>query len=68
MKILMIYSSSFSYDTALKSLETVPDLKEKRSFENVKLAFIQMEENDELKTHLKKQSIFFKKKAPYIGR
>jgi len=60
MKILMIYSSSFSYDTALKSLKTVPDLKEKRSFENVQLAFIQMEEHDELKPPLKKASNFIK--------
>ena len=56
----MIYSDKFSYRTTLKSLESVPDMKEEKTFSNVQLAFIQMEEHDQIKPPLKKSANFIK--------
>jgi predicted deacetylase len=60
MKILMIYSEEFAYATAEKSLESVEELKEEKRFENVQLAFIQMEKHDEERPPLKKSANFIK--------
>lgn len=60
MKLLMIYSESFSYSTTSKSLDSAPDQDEKRQFEQVQLAFIQMEKHDEERTPLKKSANFIK--------
>lgn len=60
MKILMIYSEEFAYTTAKKSLESVEELEEEKRFQNVQLAFIQMEKHDEEKAPLKKSANFIK--------
>lgn len=60
MKILMIYSEEFAYSTSKKSLESVEDLREEKQFQNVQVAFIQMEKHDEEKAPLKKSANFIK--------
>lgn len=60
MKILMIYSSHFSFETTVKSLENVDEIQEKKEFKDVQLALIQMEEHDEVKPPLKKSANFIK--------
>ncbi len=46
MKLLMIYSDSFSYEPQIKTLPDFPDFTEYVKLENVLVAFIQMEEKD----------------------
>jgi len=43
----MIYCDRFGYNPAIKNLENVEEHKEGKSFENVQVAFIQVEEHDE---------------------
>lgn len=47
MKLLMIYADSFSYRTGVKTLDSVPDLDEKRTITDALLALIQLERDDE---------------------
>jgi predicted deacetylase len=60
MKILMIYCERFAYASREKSLSSVPDIREEKAFEQVQLAFIQMEEHDEENPPLKKSANFIK--------
>lgn len=60
MKLLMIYTSEFSYETSQKSLQEIDELESKKQFENVQLALIQMEEHDEENPPLKKSANFIK--------
>ncbi len=46
MKLLMIYMKRFAYNPTIKTIETMPDHKEEKSFENVQAAFIQVEKED----------------------
>jgi len=46
MKLLMIYADRFAYKTSLKTLETAPDVDEKRAIEKALIGFIQLEEHD----------------------
>ena len=48
MKLLLIYADKMKYRTALKTLESEPDLDEERSFEGVLVGFIHLEEADEV--------------------
>lgn len=47
MKILMLYVNRFSYKTASKGLEGVPDLDEENEFKNAVVGFVHLEEKDE---------------------
>ena len=47
MKLLMIYATSFGYNPTIKSIESMPDFNEAKSFDNVQVAFIQVEKEDE---------------------
>ena len=47
MKILMIYCNRFAYRPAIKNLEGVEEHTEGKEFENVQVAFVQVEEHDE---------------------
>lgn len=47
MKLLMIYSTSFGYNPTIKTIEDMPDFSETKNFENVQVAFIQVEKEDE---------------------
>jgi Archaea-specific editing domain of threonyl-tRNA synthetase len=47
MKLLMIYMNKFSYNPTIKTIETMPDHKEKKEYENIQAAFIQVEKKDE---------------------
>ncbi len=47
MKLLLIYADKMRYKTALKTLESEPDLDEEQSFEDVLVGFIHLEEVDE---------------------
>lgn len=47
MKLLMIYMNKFSYNPTIKTIETMPDHIEKKNFENIQAAFIQVEKEDE---------------------
>ncbi len=47
MKLLMIYMNTFSYKPNIKTLESMPDFTEGKSYENVQTAFIQVEKEDE---------------------
>lgn len=46
MKLLMIYCNRFAYKPQIKTLPDFPNFEEDESFENVLVAFIQMEEKD----------------------
>ncbi len=46
MKLLMIYCDKFTYKPQIKTLPDFPDFEEQEIFENVLVAFIQMEEAD----------------------
>ncbi len=46
MKLLMIYCNRFSYLPKIKTLENFPDIPEGKTYQNVLVAFIQMEEKD----------------------
>jgi hypothetical protein len=47
MKVLVMYVDKFSYQPAIKTIETEPDVTEGASFSNSILAFIQVEKDDE---------------------
>ncbi len=47
MKLLMIYAKKFSYKPTIKVLENAEEVGSGESFENVQVAFIQMEKEDE---------------------
>jgi Archaea-specific editing domain of threonyl-tRNA synthetase len=47
MKLLMIYMKKFSYNPTIKTIETMPDHTEKKEYENIQAAFIQVEKEDE---------------------
>jgi len=47
MKLLMIYAKRFSYKPTIKVLENAKEVCSGESFENVQVAFIQMEKEDE---------------------
>ena len=47
MKLLMIYMRKFSYTPTVKTIETMPDDVQKKSFKEVQTAFIQVEQKDE---------------------
>ena len=47
MKLLMIYSDTFYYKTAVKNLETVEDYSKEETIKDALVAFIQVEKEDE---------------------
>jgi len=47
MKLLMIYTTRFSYKPTIKTIESMPDFSEEKEFQNVQTAFIQVEKEDE---------------------
>ena len=47
MKLLLWYMDNFSYKTASKGLEDVPDLDEEGTFKNAVIGFVHLEEKDE---------------------
>jgi len=47
MKLLMIYMNKFSFKPIIKTIESMPDFSEKKEFENIQAAFIQVEKQDE---------------------
>ena len=47
MKLLMIYAKKFSYTPTIKVLEDAEEMSSGETFENVQIAFIQMEKEDE---------------------
>jgi hypothetical protein len=49
MKLLLFYAHSFSYETAAKSLPTVPDVKQKEKIENGVVVFFHVEAEDSKK-------------------
>jgi D-Tyr-tRNAtyr deacylase len=49
MKLLMIYMNNFSYTPAIKTIESMPDYSEEKKYENIQVAFIQVEKEDEEK-------------------
>ena len=49
MKVLVIYVNEFSYQPAVKNIETAEEIREGKSFNDAILAFIQVEESDEVK-------------------
>jgi hypothetical protein len=46
MKLLLFYAHSFSYETAAKSLSTVPDLKRKENIKDAVVIFFHVEAED----------------------
>ena len=46
MKLLLFYAHSFSYETASKSLATVPDVKKKESVKDAAVIFFHVEAQD----------------------
>ena len=46
MKLLLFYAHSFSYETAAKSLSTVPDVNKKESIKNAVVIFFHVEAED----------------------
>ncbi|MEZ5359297.1 MAG: threonyl-tRNA synthetase editing domain-containing protein [Candidatus Zixiibacteriota bacterium] len=47
MKLLMIYCSLFGYETSIKTIESYPDINEKKEIRDALVGFIQAEEDDE---------------------
>ena len=45
----MIYMNNFSYTPAIKTIESMPDYSEEKKYENIQVAFIQVEKEDEEK-------------------
>lgn len=43
----MMYCTDFSYKTSIKNLDSEEDYHEEQSFQNIQLAFIQIEKHDE---------------------
>ena len=50
MKLLLMYCTQFNYKPISKTLEDFPEVNEEGKFENILLAFIHAEENDEENT------------------
>ena len=46
MKLLMIYTTHFAYETSVKTLTEFPDIEENKNYKNAQLAFIQIEYED----------------------
>ncbi len=46
MKVLMIYCKHFGYEPTIKTLDIADDHEKSESFENIQIAFIQVEEED----------------------
>ena len=46
MKLLLFFAHTFSYETAAKSLSTVPDIKKKESVSETVVIFFHVEAND----------------------
>jgi hypothetical protein len=46
MKLLLFYAHSFSYETAAKSLSTVPEVKKKESVSDAAIVFFHVEAED----------------------
>jgi hypothetical protein len=46
MKLLLFYAHSFSYETAVKSLSSVPDVKQKESISDAVVVFFHVEAED----------------------
>ena len=47
MKLLMIYMNSFSYKPTIKTIDSMPEFTEQKSYKNIQAAFIQVEKEDE---------------------
>ncbi|NNG27828.1 MAG: hypothetical protein HKM87_09905 [Ignavibacteriaceae bacterium] len=47
MKLLMIYMKKFSYNPTIRTIETMPKHIGEMVFENIQVAFIQVEKEDE---------------------
>lgn len=47
MKLLMIYMTKFAFSPTIKTVESMPDYTERKEFDNVQVAFIQVEKEDE---------------------
>jgi len=47
MKLLMIYMNKFSYKPTVKTIDSMPEHSDGKSFENIQAAFIQVEKEDE---------------------
>jgi len=47
MKLLMIYCTKFGYNPTIRTLEEFPEVKQGEEFENVLVAFIHAEAQDE---------------------
>ncbi len=47
MKLLLIYADRFGYRTALKTIDSEPDLDEARTIEGALIGFIHLERSDE---------------------
>ncbi len=60
MKLLMIYCKTFGYTPTIKTLDNFEDHNEAKSFENVLVAFIQGEAEDEEKVIAKLEKTLVK--------
>jgi len=60
MKLLMIYAGRFGYTPTIKTLDFVPDITEGKVYNDVQVAFIQVEKEDEDKIPMKKFMNFVK--------
>ena len=45
----MIYMNKFSFNPVIKTIESMPDYSEEKKYENIQVAFIQVEKEDEEK-------------------
>lgn len=50
MKLLLIFANKFGYKTSIKTLTDFPEINEEKSFSDIQLAFIQLEQEDVDKT------------------
>ena len=67
MKLLMIYTTKFSYNPTIKTIDSMPDVNEGKEYENVQTAFIQVEEEDlDKESEVKKSTILLKKSSLYL--
>lgn len=55
MKVLVIYTSRFSYTPTVKNLDSTPDVTTGATFNDCLLAFIQVEQDDEEKDVLSRE-------------
>ncbi len=46
MKLLLIYCDEFSFKTTVKTLDSVPENDMEKTYKNIQVAFIHMEEDD----------------------